>query len=87
MLIQSKAPKTNRAPLGAKTTNVKATAFKTPAPLTGGAGLQKTQRRSASGKKPKLKIHQPEAVEAQPQSKDEPDEEPEIEYCPPKITR
>lgn len=53
--------------------------------MTGVAGLQKTQRRSASARKPKLKI-QPDAVDAKPVSTVDDAEEPDIEYCPPKIT-
>jgi len=75
----------DRAPLGAKTTNANAHVFKTPAP-----GLQKTQKRSTSSRKTKLKIHQPDAITSQPVSRafeEEEDNVPDIEYCPPKITR
>ena len=74
-----------RAPLGAKTTNVKANAFKTPAPKTGDYGLQKTQKRTTSARKHKLKVHQPELLTVEPVNNLEEDDEPEIEYCPPKI--
>ena len=69
-----KGPRT-RAPLGMKTTNAKANAFKTPAPLSGSA---KTQKLSPRLRRPKVKIHQPEVQDA------EDDEVPEIEYMPPK---
>ena len=75
-----------RAPLGAKTTNVKANAFKTPMPKTGNFNPQKTQIRSTSARKHKLKVHQPEVITAEPIALSEEEEEPEIEYCPPKIT-
>ncbi|KAF2710511.1 hypothetical protein K504DRAFT_377139 [Pleomassaria siparia CBS 279.74] len=65
-----------RAPLGMKTTNAKARAFQTPAPLSGSA---KTQKISPRLRRPKVKIHQPEAHE------EEEDEVPEIEYMPPKM--
>ena len=74
-----------RAPLGAKTTNVKANAFRTPAPKTGDYGLQKTQKRTTSARKHKLKVHQPELLTVEPVINLEEEDEPEIEYCPPKI--
>lgn len=76
----------DRAPLGAKTTNIKAKAFQTPAPLTVGNAF-KTQQRNSSARKARLKIHRPEvaSVEASP-GLEENEEEPDIEYCPPKIT-
>lgn len=77
------APK-DRAPLGAKTANAKGQVFKTPAP-----GLQKTQKRTTSARKTKLKIHQPDVIAAEPALKSLADEDdvPDIEYCPPKIIR
>jgi len=69
-----------------KTTNVKANAFKTPMPKTAGYDMQKTKIRSTSARKHKLKVHQPEVTVAEPAVLSEDDEEPEIEYCPPKIT-
>ncbi|KAB8337103.1 hypothetical protein FH972_021407 [Carpinus fangiana] len=79
-------PNRDRIALGAKTTNAKARALATPGPLTGGQGLQKTQRRSGSTKKPKLKVHhQPELAEAAPVAAELSDEEPDVEYCPPPI--
>lgn len=84
--IVTPAPNRDRIALGAKTTNAKARAFATPAPLTGGQGLHRTQRRSASTKKAKLKVHsQPEVVEAAPAPVDVSDEEPDIDYFPPPI--
>lgn len=48
--------------------------------------MQKTQIRSTSARKHKLKVHQPEVIAAEPMIQSEDEEEPEIEYCPPKIT-
>lgn len=76
------APTTARAPLGQKTTNAKARAFATPAPLTGGLG--KTHHRSASARKQKLKVHHQVEPEAAPVSHEVDEEEPDVEYCPPK---
>ncbi|KAF2657293.1 hypothetical protein K491DRAFT_654893 [Lophiostoma macrostomum CBS 122681] len=64
-----------RAPLGMKTTNAKATAFQTPAPVSGSA---KTQKLSPRLRRPKVKVHQPEAQDV------EEDDVPEVEYMPPK---
>jgi len=58
-----------------KTTNAKTTAFQTPAPLSG--SVSKTQKLSPRLRRPKVKIHQPEAVQDE-------QEEREIEYMPPK---
>lgn len=63
-----------RAPLGMKTTNAKSQAFQTPAPLSSA----KTQKLSPRLRRPKVKVHQPEA-EAESE-----DDVPEIEYMPPK---
>ncbi|KAH7132434.1 hypothetical protein B0J11DRAFT_521685 [Dendryphion nanum] len=65
----------NRAPLGMKTTNAKAKAFQTPAPLSGSA---KTQKISPRLRRPKVKVHQPELED------EEKDNIPEVEYMPPK---
>ncbi|KAF2842874.1 hypothetical protein M501DRAFT_993643 [Patellaria atrata CBS 101060] len=69
-----------RAPLGVKTTNAKAKAFQTPAPLTIDKGPHKSQQKSRSPRlqRPKVKIFQPE-----PTPLEADDEEPEVEYCPP----
>ncbi|KAF2994853.1 hypothetical protein E8E13_003922 [Curvularia kusanoi] len=64
-----------RAILGAKTTNAKGKAFQTPAPLASSA---KTLKASPRLRRPKVKVHQPEA-EAESE-----DDIPEIEYMPPK---
>jgi len=48
--------------------------------------MQKTQIRSTSARKHKLKVHQPEVIAAELMVHSEDEEEPEIEYCPPKIT-
>ena len=75
-----------RAPLGAKTTNAKAGAFKTPAPphqaLKPSQTLQKSSatRRSA---KSKIIIPPSQPVEADILSKEDDDDYPEIEYAPP----
>jgi len=55
-------------------------------PKTAGYEMQKTQIRSTSARKHKLKVHQPEAIAVEPMIQSEDEEEPEIEYCPPKIT-
>lgn len=69
-----------RAPLGMKTTNVKATAFQTPAPKTQGKDVRSTQKPvSPRLRRAKVKIHQAEAVAA-----DTEDDVPEIEYMPPR---
>lgn len=79
----SVAPR-ERAPLGAKTTNVRATAFQTPAPNIKDGKGQKAQQRSTSGRKPKLKIHQTVQPTAEPAAKQvEHAEVPDVEYCPP----
>jgi len=82
---------TKRAPLGAKTTNVKATAFQTPAPG------QKLKQPEQTTKKPissarrsiKKKIYvEPEPV-TEPitqQAEAEEDDEPDFGYAPPPIT-
>lgn len=58
-----------------KTTNAKAKAFQTPAPLSASG---KTQKLSPRLRRPKVKVHQPE-VEAESE-----DDVPEVEYMPPK---
>lgn len=73
----------NRAPLGMKTTNAKAKAFQTPAPLTiDNNKAEKTVLKTVSPRlrKPKVKIHQPEPVAQDVET----DSEPEIEFMPPK---
>lgn len=64
-----------------KTTNAKAKAYHTPAPLFVGNHANKTVQKSVSPRlrRAKVKIHQPELV-----TQEEGEEEPEIEYCPPK---
>lgn len=63
-----------------KTTNAKAKAFQTPAPLTIDNRIEKTiQKTSPRLRRPKVKIHQPEPV-----TQEESEEEPEIEHVPPK---
>lgn len=58
-----------------KTTNAKSNAFKTPAPLGSSA---KTQKLSPRLRRPKVKVHQPEAAT------ESEDDIPEVEYMPPK---
>ena len=72
-LTQPAGPRT-RAPLGMKTTNAKATAFQTPAPVSASA---KTQKASPRLRRPKLKV-QPDA------HKPDEDDVPDVEYMPPK---
>ncbi|KAF2237584.1 hypothetical protein EV356DRAFT_529912 [Viridothelium virens] len=70
----------NRAPLGMKTTNAKAKAFQTPAPLSIDHAKEKSIPKSLSPRmrRAKVKVHHegPNKVEAG-------NEEPEIEYMPP----
>lgn len=75
----------NRAPLGMKTTNVKTKAFLTPAPLMAEPASAKTQIKSKSPRlrRPKVKVHREpdeDAIKAD-------EEEPEIEYMPPREER
>ncbi|KAL1591587.1 hypothetical protein SLS60_011837 [Paraconiothyrium brasiliense] len=63
-----------RAPLGMKTTNAKAKAFQTPAPLSASA---KTQKASPRLRRPKVKV-QPDVQHAAEH------DVPEVEYMPPK---
>lgn len=81
--ITPAGPRT-RAPLGAKTTNAKAKAFQTPAPLTVEKTTQKTQQpasRSPRLRRAKVKVHT--APEPTITADDE-EEEPEIEFMPPR---
>ena len=74
----------NRAPLGAKTTNAKAKPFQTPAALASDKkDLAQSKRNSLSARKPQPKISNTEPVKIDIlETKD--DEEPEIEYMPPR---
>ena len=75
----------NRAPLGMKTTNAKAKAFQTPAPLSIEHGKEKSsvpKSLSPRMRRAKVKVHQEEPVKLEAQ-----DEEPEIEYMPPQPKR
>ncbi|KAL8947375.1 MAG: hypothetical protein Q9222_006341 [Ikaeria aurantiellina] len=75
----------NRAPLGMKTTNAKAKAFQTPAPVPAENDLGKTNKRSISARKPKPKISHPESTKLEDILADkEALAEREIEYMPPK---
>lgn len=75
----------SRAPLGNKTTNAKAKIFQTPAgPAEGDAG--KPKQNSVSARKPKPKVSHAEMTKLEVLGdKDElEDDEPEIEYMPPR---
>jgi hypothetical protein len=77
------APQRERAPLGLKTTNAKAQAFKTPAPLQ--QVIKKpssTTRRSARSK---IVIAPSEPVQTDILSEEEEEEEPDYGYAPPPI--
>ncbi|KAK5146313.1 hypothetical protein LTR04_001073 [Oleoguttula sp. CCFEE 6159] len=69
----------NRAPLGMKTTNARGKAFQTPAPPTEKRSVQATSPRL---RRAKVKVHQAEATTIEAQ-----EEEPEIEYMPPRSIR
>lgn len=85
----------DRAPLGAKTTNAKSKPFQTPAALTTQQQPRtvKTKQRSASARKPKLKIHhQPEELldvgpigDVKQDLETDDGEVPDIEYAPAKL--
>jgi len=74
-----------RAPLGMKTTNAKAKAFMTPGPAGLAPASIKTQQKSKSPRlrRPKVKILQ----EVETEQKVEDEEEPDIEYMPPRSKR
>ncbi|KAL9113735.1 MAG: hypothetical protein Q9227_002180 [Pyrenula ochraceoflavens] len=86
-LITPVEPKT-RAPLGQKTTNVKTTAFQTPAPsFAAKQNLQKTNKKPASLKKHANILVQPETTSEDAEQKDDIDSDvPEPEYAPPAPT-
>jgi hypothetical protein len=75
----------NRAPLGMKTTNVKTKAFLTPAPPMAAPQSANTQLKSKSPRlrRAKVKVHQ----ESEEEAKIDNEEEPEIEYMPPRGQR
>ncbi|KAI9693946.1 MAG: hypothetical protein M1822_003217 [Bathelium mastoideum] len=70
----------NRAPLGMKTTNAKAKAFQTPAPLSIGQSKEQSAAKSLSPRmrRAKVKVHQAETSKVEAE-----DEELGIEYMPP----
>jgi hypothetical protein len=75
-----------RAPLGMKTTNAKARAFQTPAPLQQTAKPEKTLKKASTGRKSvksKIRIAPSIPVEADILSKDPDSDVPDTEYCPP----
>ena len=67
----------NRAPLGNKTTNVKATAFQTPAPPT-------QEKQSAKPTSPRFQRARVKVQEAEAEVAEDGREEWEIEYMPPR---
>ncbi|KAJ5120405.1 uncharacterized protein N7515_009793 [Penicillium bovifimosum] len=74
----------DRAPLGAKTTNLKANNLQTPAPFGGTTKQPKTNRRLSTAKK--IKKAAPVTQQAQTKVHTDPveDDVPDIEYMPPK---
>lgn len=67
----------NRAPLGNKTTNAKATAFQTPAPPT--QEKPSAKQSSPRMRRAKIKVHEAETI-----TQHDDQEEPDIEYMPPR---
>ena len=76
MLKRHQGPR-NRAPLGNKTTNAKATAFQTPAPPT-------QEKPSAKPTSPRLRRGKIRVHEAQAATSENHTEEREVEYMPPR---
>ncbi|OKL60891.1 hypothetical protein UA08_03878 [Talaromyces atroroseus] len=74
----------NRAPLGAKTTNAKTGAFKTPGLQPETLKTQKTKHRGSSTKKPKKAEIQVQQAQPQVFDASEVDDVPDVEYAPPK---
>ncbi|KAK2750190.1 hypothetical protein FQN57_004687 [Myotisia sp. PD_48] len=72
----------NRAPLGMKTTNAKATAFQTPAPPLGTLKQARSGKRASSTRK--IKKSTPVPQSKQEQREPDLDEDRDIEYMPPK---
>jgi hypothetical protein len=84
-LSDGTGPRT-RAPLGNKTTNAKARAFQTPAPLQQTTKPEKKPEKAATVRKSiksKIRIAPSEPVEADVLSKDPDSDVPDVEYCPP----
>ncbi|KAI9850580.1 MAG: hypothetical protein M1838_005430 [Thelocarpon superellum] len=73
-----------RLPLGLKTTNAKAKAFQTPAPVPTADANQKTQRRSASARRPKSVAIRAETVKVEVKDDENTLQEEDTEYMPPK---
>jgi hypothetical protein len=72
-----------------KTTNAKARAFQTPAPLQQTAKPEKTLKKASTGRrsvKSKIRVGPSVPVEADILSKDPDSDVPDIEYCPPPAT-
>lgn len=75
----------NRAPLGLKTTNAKAKAFQTPAPVHVDNETKKEEPKSASIRKAKPRVSHADMTKLGVLAdKDELDDEEDIEYMPPK---
>ncbi|KAF7514161.1 hypothetical protein GJ744_004486 [Endocarpon pusillum] len=75
-----------RAPLGLKTTNAKAQAFQTPAPLQQSTKREETLKKASTARKSiktKIRIAPSEPVGADILSQDPDSDVPDIEYCPP----
>lgn len=75
-----------RAPLGVKTTNAKARAFQTPAPIQATVRPEKTLKKASTVRrsvKSKIRVALPEPVEADLLSKEPESDVSDIEYCPP----
>lgn len=75
-----------RAPLGVKTTNAKARAFQTPAPLQPRIKPEKTLKKASTARrsvKSKIRVALSEPVETDLLSKEPESDVPDVEYCPP----
>lgn len=88
-LFATPAPRTvARAPLGSKTTNVKAHAFKTPAQKPAQSKLDQTLIKPTARRSTRKKVYvepQPQALIEDTQPSDGEDTEPESGYAPPPI--
>lgn len=67
-----------------KTTNAKAKAFQTPAPLAADNDLGKSNQKSASARKAKPKVSHAEMTKLEDLGDEDELEEREIEYMPPR---
>ncbi|KAL6716206.1 hypothetical protein ACLMJK_005772 [Lecanora helva] len=73
-----------RAPLGVKTTNAKAKAFQTPAPLPVKDNGDKASQKSVSARKPKPRVSHAEMTKVEIVGDKDELEERDIEYMPPR---